>query len=93
MTSSKDHTDISTTNIITPTMEALPANDLISCKEEKVMRQLVERRDKEKEEVLQQLKEWHEKAIEKYLSYFMLDHHQKIIYQGEIDMTSLLRPP
>jgi hypothetical protein len=47
MTSSKDHTNVSTTNIITPTMEALPTDDLIRHKEEKVLRQLVERRDKE----------------------------------------------
>jgi hypothetical protein len=47
----------------------------------------------EEEEVLRQLKEQHEKAVEKYLSYFMVDHHQKIIHQGEIDMTSLLPPP
>jgi hypothetical protein len=36
----KDHTDVSTTNIIKPTLEALPADDqqlfdyLIRCKEE-----------------------------------------------------------
>jgi N12 class adenine-specific DNA methylase len=43
--------------------------------------------------VLRHLKERCEKAIEKYISYFTVDCHQKIIRQGEIDMTSLLPPP
>jgi hypothetical protein len=65
-------------------MEALLAND------QKPFDDLIRR---EEEEVLWQLKERHEKAVEKYLSYFMVDHHQKIIRQGEIDMTSLLPLP
>jgi hypothetical protein len=71
MVGSKDHTDVSTTNI-KPTMEALPANDqhhfddLIRHEEEEVLQQLTKRRDKE-EEVLRQLKERREKATEKYL--------------------------
>jgi cytidylate kinase len=51
-----------------------------------------QRRDKEEEEVRRQLKERREKATEKYLSYFTVDRHQKIISQGEIDMTCLLPP-
>jgi excinuclease UvrABC ATPase subunit len=96
MTGSKDHTDVSTTNIIKPTMEALPADDqqpfddLIRREKEEVLWQLTERRDKVEEEVLRQLKERLENVTEKYLSYFTMDRHQKIIHQGEIDMTSLL---
>jgi hypothetical protein len=86
MAGSKDHTDVSTTNIIKRTMEALPANDqhpfndIIRREEEEVLRQLVERRDKEEEEVRRQLKERREKTTEKYLSYFTVDRHQKIIH-------------
>jgi hypothetical protein len=86
MVGSKDHTDDSTTNIIKPTMEALSANDqhhfddLTKCEEEEVLLQLVEWSNKEEEEeVLRQLKERREKATEKYLSYFTVDRHQKII--------------
>jgi ssRNA-specific RNase YbeY (16S rRNA maturation enzyme) len=52
MSGSKDHTKISTTNIIKLAMEALPADDqrpfgdLVMCDEE-VMRQWNEQRDKE----------------------------------------------
>jgi hypothetical protein len=79
MASSKDHTDVSTTNIIKLAMEALPADEqhhfdgLI--RREEVRRQLAERRDKEEEEVLRQLKEQRKKATEKYLSYFTVDRH------------------
>jgi hypothetical protein len=98
MVGCKDHTDVSTTNIIKPTMETVSADgqhhfdDLIRHEEE--VRQLAERYDKE-EEVLRQLNERREKALEKYLSYFTVDRHrhQKIIHRGEIDMTSLLPPP
>jgi hypothetical protein len=55
MGSSKDHTDVSTTNIIKPTMVALPADDqhhfddlIIRCEEEEVLRQLAKQCDKEK---------------------------------------------
>jgi cytidylate kinase len=77
-------------------MEALSADDqqpfdeLIRCEEEKVLRQLSKQHDMEEEEVLQQLKERHIKAKKKYLSYFTVDCHSKIIHQGEIDMASLL---
>jgi CHAD domain-containing protein len=79
-------------------MEALsPDNpqsfdDLIRREEEEVLRQLIEWRDKEEEEVLRQLKERREKATGKYLSYFTVDRYQKIICQGDIDMTSFLPP-
>jgi hypothetical protein len=65
MVGSKDHTDVSATNIIKPTLEALlgddqyPFDDLVRHKEEEVPRQLTE---------------WQEKAEEKYLSYFTMDH-------------------
>jgi hypothetical protein len=37
---------------------------------------------------------YHPRAIpQQYLSYFMVDHHLKIICQVEIDMTSLLPSP
>jgi hypothetical protein len=67
MVGSKDHTDVSTTNIIKPTMEIVSADgqhhfdDLIR-REEEVLQQLAERCDKEEEEVLRQLKERREKA-------------------------------
>jgi hypothetical protein len=101
MVGSKDHTNVSTTNIIKPTMASLSADDQHHFddltkreEEEEVLRQLTKRSDKEEEdEVLRQLKEQREKATEKYLSYFTVDRHQKIIRQGEIDMTSLLPPP
>jgi hypothetical protein len=97
MASSKDHLDVSTTNIIKPSMEALltnkqqPFDDLIRREEEEVLRQLVEQHDKE-EEVLQQYKEHHEKATKRYLSYSTVDRHHKIICQWKIDTTSLLPP-
>jgi hypothetical protein len=100
MTGSKDHTNVSTTNIIKPTMTALQIDDqhpfdgLMRREEEEVLWQLIERCDKEEEEEVQrQFKERREKVREKYLSYFTVDHHQKIIRQREIDMTSLLPPP
>jgi hypothetical protein len=67
MVGSKDHTDVSTTNIIKSTMEIVSADgqhhfdDLIR-REEEVLQQLAERCDKEEEEVLRQLKERREKA-------------------------------
>jgi hypothetical protein len=97
MVGSKDHTKISTTNI-KPAMEALPADDqrpfedLIMRNEKEVMRQWNKQRDKEEAELLHKLSEWRKEAAEKYLSHFMVDHHQKIIHQGEIDMESLLPP-
>jgi hypothetical protein len=63
MASSKDHTKVSTTNIIKLTMEALstddqhPFDDLIRHEEEEVLRKLIEQCDKEEEEVRRQLKE------------------------------------
>jgi predicted Fe-S protein YdhL (DUF1289 family) len=53
MAGSKYHTKVSTTNIINPAMEALPADDrqpfedLVMRKEKEVMRQWNEQRDKE----------------------------------------------
>jgi hypothetical protein len=99
MADSKDHTNVSTTNLIKPTMDALladgqpPFEDIIRHDEDEVLRWLAERRDKEDEEVCQHLAEWCEKAKEKYISYFIVDPHQKIIRQGEIDMSSLLPSP
>jgi hypothetical protein len=55
MASSKDHTDVFTTNIIKRTMEALLANnqqpfdDLIRPEKEEVLRKLKERREKAQE--------------------------------------------
>jgi hypothetical protein len=98
MVGSKDHTKISTTNIIKSAMEALPADDprpfedLIMLDEKKVMRQWNEQHDKEEAELLHKLFEWCKEAAEKYLSHFTVDCHQKIIRQGEIDMKSLLPP-
>jgi hypothetical protein len=99
MAGSKDHTKVSTTNIIKPTMEALsaddqhPFDDLIRRKEGEVLQKFTKQHDKEEEEVRRQLKVRREKATEKYLSYFTVDCHQKINHQGEIDMTSLLPRP
>jgi hypothetical protein len=98
MAGSKDHTKISTTNIIKPAMEALPANDqrpfedLVMRDEKEVMRQWNEQRDKEEAELLHKLSERRKETTEKYLSHFTVDRHQKVIRQGEIDMESLLPP-
>jgi hypothetical protein len=98
MADSRDHTKISTTNIIKPAMEALPADDqrpfedLVMRDEKEVMRQWNEQRDKEEAELLHKLSERRKEAAEKYLSHFTVDRHQKIICQGEIDMESLLPP-
>jgi hypothetical protein len=56
------------------------------------MRQWNEQRDKGEAELLHKLSEWRKEAAEKYLSYFTVDRHQKIIRQGDIDMESLLPP-
>jgi hypothetical protein len=98
MADSKDHTKISTTNIIMPAMEALPADDqrpfedLVMRDEKDMMWQWNEQRDKEEAELLHKLSGWRKEAAEKYLSHFTVDHHQKIIRQGEINMESLLPP-
>jgi hypothetical protein len=98
MTGSKDHTKVSTTNIIKPAMEALPVDDqqpfedLVMRNEKEVMLQWNEQRDKEEAELLHKLFERCKEAAKKYLSHFMVDRHQKIIRQGEIDMESLLPP-
>lgn len=62
------------------------------CEEEEILWQLVER-CKEEEEMSWQLVEQGNKAEEEYLSHFTVDHHQKIIRRGEIDMESILPPP
>jgi hypothetical protein len=86
MAGSKDHTEVSTTNIIKPTMKALsaddqqPFDDLIRRGE--VLWLLAKRHDKEDEELRQQLTERRGKAKEKYLSYFTL-----------VGMASLLPSP
>jgi hypothetical protein len=73
MAGSKDHTKVSTTNIIKPAMEALPNNDqqpfedLVMCDEKGVMRQWNEQRDKEEAELLHKLFERRKEAAEKYL--------------------------
>jgi aspartate/methionine/tyrosine aminotransferase len=89
MAGSKNHTDVCTTNIIKPALEALSADDRMRHEEEEMMRQLAERR-KEEEEMMRQLAERCKKAEEEYILYFAVDRHQKIIRQGEIDMESLL---
>jgi antitoxin component of RelBE/YafQ-DinJ toxin-antitoxin module len=81
MVGSKDHINVSTSNIIKPTLEAFLAND------QQPFDDLVRRKEKE---VLRKLIQCCEKAKEKYISYFMVDRHQKIIHQGEINMESLL---
>jgi hypothetical protein len=60
--------------------------------EKEVMRQWNEQRGKEEVELLHKLSERCKEVAEKYLSHFMVDRHQKIIRQGEIDMESLLPP-
>jgi hypothetical protein len=98
MAGPKDHTKVSTTNIIMPAMEALPADDqqpfedLVMRNEKEVMRQWNKQHNKEEAELLHKLPERHKEAVEKYLSHFTVDRHQKIIHQGEIDMESLLPP-
>jgi hypothetical protein len=79
-------------------MEALladdqrPFEDLVMRDEKEVMQQWNEQHDKEEAELLHKLSERRKEAAEKYLSHFMVDRHQKIIRQGEIDMESLLPP-
>jgi hypothetical protein len=98
MAGSKDHTKISTTNIIKLAMEALPTadqrpfEDLVMRNEKEVMLGWNEQRDKEEAELLHKLSERRKEVAEKYLSHFTVDRHQKIIRQGEIDMESLLPP-
>jgi hypothetical protein len=78
MVGSKDHTKISTTNIIKPAMEALsadgqwPFEDLVM-REKEVMWQWNEQRDKEEAELLHKLSERRKEAAEKYLSHFTVD--------------------
>jgi hypothetical protein len=81
MADSKDQTNVSATNIIKPTMEVLLADD---------HHHFDDLRRREEKEVLRQLTEWHEKVKGKYLSHFIVDYHQKIIREGEIEMISLL---
>jgi hypothetical protein len=61
MVGSKDHTDISATNIIKPTLEAFPADD------QQPFDDLMRR---EEEEVLRQLPNDMRGRRKKYLSYF-----------------------
>jgi hypothetical protein len=95
MVGSKDHTKVSTTNIIKPAMEALstddlqPFEDLVMRDEKEVMRQWNEQH-KEEAELMHKLSKQRKEAAEKYLSHFTVDCHQNIIRQGEIDMESLL---
>lgn len=76
----KYHTEVFTSSIIKLTLEELSADD--QHRFEDIMKQ-------EKEEALWQYVERHEKAKEKYLSNFTVDHHQKIIQQGDIEMASI----
>jgi hypothetical protein len=81
MAGSKDHTKVSTTNIIKPAMEALPADeqqpfeDHVMRDEKEVMRQWNEQRDKEEAELLHKLSERLKEAAEKYPSHFTVDRH------------------
>jgi hypothetical protein len=81
MAGSKDHTKVSTTNIIKPAMEALlvddqrPFEDLVMRDEKEVMRQWNEQRDKKEAELLHKLSERRKEAAEKYLSHFTVDRH------------------
>jgi DNA topoisomerase IA len=81
MAGSKDHIDVSPTNIIKLALEALPTYDQqffnyrMRCEEEDMLRQLAERRKKEEEEMSRQLAEQRKKVEEVYLSHFAVDHH------------------
>jgi uncharacterized protein YqeY len=82
MAGSKDHTKISTTNIIKPAMEEAlhaddqrPFEDLVMRDEKEVMRQWNEQHDKEEAELLHKLFKRRKEAVEKYLSHFTVDRH------------------
>jgi hypothetical protein len=81
MVGSKDHTKISTTNIIKLAMEVIPADDQrpfedpVMRDEKEVLRQWNEQRDKEEAELLHKLSERRKEAVEKYLSHFTVDRH------------------
>jgi hypothetical protein len=80
MAGSKDHTDISSDNILRATIESLSADeqqlyeDLMSQMKEDVCRQIAKT----------------EEATKKFLSYFTVDRHQKITKHGEIEIASLI---
>jgi hypothetical protein len=81
MAGSKDHSDVSPTNIIKLALEALPTHDQqcfnyhMRREEEEMSRQLAERRKKEEEEMSRQLVEQRKKVEEVYLSHFTMDRH------------------
>jgi hypothetical protein len=69
MADSKDHSDISPSNIVKPTMENLSTEDQQEFEDYK--RQLIEEVETE------------------YLANIKVDRPQKIVWQGECDLTSL----
>jgi hypothetical protein len=86
MAISKDHTKVSTTNIIKPAIEALPADnqqpfeDLVMRDEKEVMCQWNEQRDKEEVKLLHKLSEWR-----KDQSGYVADH--PVYFYGPSDPT------
>jgi hypothetical protein len=70
MADSKDHIDISPSNIIKPALENLSAD--------------------EQQRFQDYMNKVQEEATMKYLAHFTMDRHQKIVKEGEIEMSSLL---
>jgi succinate dehydrogenase flavin-adding protein (antitoxin of CptAB toxin-antitoxin module) len=83
MSGAKDHAEVSTSNIIKPTLEELSDDD--QQRFEDIMKQ-------DEEEVLRQINKRHEKAKEKYMSHFTRDSQQKIVQHEETETSSLLAP-
>jgi hypothetical protein len=74
MASSKDRTKVSLSNIMKPTLESLSAEDQQQFEDYIRQQQAQERKE----------------AKVKYLAHFKVDRHQRIVQQGEFEMTSLL---
>jgi hypothetical protein len=99
MAGSKDHTNVSTTNIIKPIMEALPADDQQPFKdlerEKEVMRQWTEQCDKEEAELLRQLSKRRKKSMKKVTITLhggsLSEDHPSRGYRYEISPTSASR--
>jgi L-2-hydroxyglutarate oxidase LhgO len=81
MAGSKDHTDISVYNILRPAIRSLSADE--QQLSDDLMSQL-------REEARRQIAKDEEEETKKFLSYVMVDRHQKITKHGEIEIAYLL---
>jgi hypothetical protein len=81
MVGSKDHTDISSDNILRPAVESLPID------EQQLYEDLM---SQVREDACRHSAKAEEEATEKFLSYFTVDRHQKITKHGEIEIAFFL---